>query len=72
MQIENYESFEELEIRQTMGAQERAAHAAHAEKIKVLTTIDVCLEELDSFFSKRKDLNDRHTKSLFALAKRQF
>jgi len=67
IEIEDYESFEELEVAQTMSSLERQRYQHQRNRMKNMTAITVDLDDLDSYFAKRKDLREKHTTALFTL-----
>lgn len=67
IEIEDYESFDEVETMQTMSSLDRKRYKEQTDKIRNMTTITLELKGLDSFFAKRKDLKEKHIGALMKL-----
>lgn len=70
IELENYESYEELEAIQTSDSQTKQAQKETAEYIRALTRIGLDLQDLDSYMRKRKELKEKHIGAFQKLLKR--
>lgn len=71
IELENYESYDELEAIQTSDSRNKQAQKETAEYIRALTQIELDLQNLDLYMRKRKELKEKHIGAFEKLFKKK-
>lgn len=73
LRLKEYESFDEKQTASTMTGAEKLKYLAQSKQVAKMTDIRLKIQDLDTFFAKRKDrkgLKERHIGALMKIRDR--